>query len=358
MSFSIANDEFPVLSIPDKQFWGENYVLTFFDPSSGVGSLLSMGRWVIQPRLWRNMSYLSLPNDRVLLSKNYGKSADPKIPDSGVFRMEILQPGKKLRYIYDGPIDERTMQDLNTGGYRIGKNDLMQFELEFNSDLPIWDMHSGLASHSNTEKSEANFNSPEGHIEQNGFISGTIRYGAGEVFTIKNAPATRDHSRGVRNFTNYKGHIWTNGMFPSGRSFHCFTMKTQGFDGIAAGRTGVLIDGQIHDGSLSPATEGWLNSPEQLFQPFTLTIDTKDVGELKIKAVRMQDSVPLALTMPADHYWSVPTQSRLKQMTWVNEQKVTWQWGDEIGYGHLERGNSTISATDAAWLRNFSKDYA
>jgi hypothetical protein len=355
MPYSLVDEEFPIATIPSRQYWGENYVLVFFDHAARLGGLLSMGRWVIQPKLWRNMSYLSLPNDRVLLSKNYGKSFDPRIPDSGVFRMEILNPGKRIGYFYDGPVDERTMTDINTGGYRIGRNDLLQFELEFNSDAPIWDMHSGLAAHSNTETPEANFNSPEGHIEQNGHISGSIRYGTGEVFKIQNAPATRDHSRGVRNFTNYKGHIWTNGVFPSGKSFHCFTLRTHGFDGIAAGRCGVLIEGNMYDATLSQTTEGWLESPDQLFKPFTLRIDSKVRGEQEIRATHIQDSVPLALTMPADHYWGVPTQSRLKQITWVNEQKVTWQWGDEIGHGHLERGNSKFNSTDSAWLQVFGK---
>ncbi len=84
-----------------------------------------------------------------------------------------------------------------------------------------------------------------------------------------------------------------------------------------------------------------------------MLLESKTLGNFEVQAVHIQDSVPLALTNPADHYWSVPTQSRHKPMTWVNEQKVTWVWDGETGYGHLERGNSRIASTDAAWLANF-----
>jgi hypothetical protein len=355
MAHSIVNDEYPVESIPDKPLWGENYVVAFYDPGSGLGSLLSIGRWVVQPQVWRNMSYIALPNDRVLLSKNYAKSSNPRTADSGVFRLEILTPGKRIHYVFDGPADERTMTDINTVGYQIGRNDLLQFDLVFESDAPIWDMHAGLRDGDNTENAAANFNSPEGHIEQNGHVSGTIRYAAGETYLLKRAPATRDHSRGVRDLTRYKGHIWCNGIFPSGKSFHLFTMRTHGFDDIAAGRAGAIVDGKLHEVTLSPSTQGWLESANQLFQPFKLSFESAALGAFEVEALELFNSVPLALTLPADHYWSVPTQSRLKNMTWVNEQKVMWRWNGETGYGHLERGNSRFASTDRAWIDNFKR---
>lgn len=357
MSHSLVDKEYPVTEIPDIKNWGENYVVQFYDPENGVGSLLSLGRWVIQPNLWRNMSFLSLPNDRVLVSKNYGPSIDPKIAFSGLFSIEILEPGRKLRYRYDGPADERTMTDLNTVGMQVGKNDLLQFDLVFESDYPVWDMHKDVSrKHGDrTEDRAANYNSPEGHIEQNGYMTGTITYGNGETYLIKNAPATRDHSRGVRDLTRYKSHIWANGIFrESDRSFHMFVMKTHGFDGIAAGRVGVIIDGKIHDVEFEAHSGGWFERAGQLFQPFVFNLKGEKIGSIEIEAHRLINSVPLAMTFPADHYWSVPAQTRLKEMIWVNEQKVHWRWDGEDGYGHLERGNTRISSTDADWLANFT----
>ena len=352
MSKSIVNEEFPVESIPERPLWGENYVLTYYDRGADIGSLLSMGRWVLQPRIWRNMSYISLPNDRVLVSRNYGHSTDPRIADSGVFRLEVLEPGHRLRYVFDGPVEERTQTDLNTSGYRIGRNLPLSFELVFESDQPIWDMHAaGL--HDETENADANFNSPEGHIEQHGRITGTIDYGDGESFRLRDVPATRDHSRGIRNFTRYKGHIWSNGIFPSGRGFHIFTLKTHGFDGVATGRAAAVVDGKLYDIELAPDTGGWLDAPGQLFAPFTMKFRSKTLGNFEVDAIELRSSVPLALTMPADHYWSVPADSRTKNMTWVNEQKIIWRWDGEEGCGHIERGNSRFSSTDAAWLANF-----
>jgi len=205
------------------------------------------------------------------------------------------------------------------------------------------------------KKAAANFNSPEGHIEQNGHVSGTIRYAGGETYVLKGAPATRDHSRGVRDLTRYKGHIWANGIFPSGKSFHLFTMKTHGFDDVAAGRAGAIVDGKLHEITLSRASQGWLESADQLFQPFKLSFESATLGRFEVDALELFNSVPLALTFPADHYWSVPTQSRLKNMTWVNEQKLMWRWNGETGYGHIERGNSRFASTDRAWISNFQR---
>jgi hypothetical protein len=92
-----------------------------------------------------------------------------------------------------------------------------------------------------------------------------------------------------------------------------------------------------------------------LFQPFKLLFESPALGAFDVQAVELFNSVPLALTFPADHYWSVPTQSRLKHMTWVNEQKVMWRWNGETGYGHLERGNSRFDSTDDAWIGNFRR---
>ena len=357
MSKSLVNDEFPLSEIPSTQYWGENYVVAFYDPDTGIGGMLSMGRWVIRSRLWRNMSYIALPNDRVFVSRNMGPGTDPKIPDSGVFRLEIPEPGRRLRYVFDGPMEERTMTDLNTVGLQVGATGLVQFDLEFQSDQPIWDMHADRKHDHTVWNAEANYNSPEGHIEQNGRLTGTIHCGDGEVYSV-NAVATRDHSRGVRNLTRYKSHIWANGMFPSGRSFNIFTLKAHGFDGVATGRSAAIVDGTLHDIELTADSGGWLTQPDRLFAPVTLSFESRTLGRLEISATRLVNSVPLMLLFPADHYWSVPAQSRTKTLTWVNEQKVEWCWDGEVGWGHMERGNSRFAATDQAWLTNFARPAA
>jgi hypothetical protein len=352
MSKSLVHDEFPLIPIPDQKYWGENYVVAFYDPDTGIGGMLSMGRWVIRNRLWRNMSYIALPNDRVLVSRNMGPGTDPKVPDSGVFRLEIPEPGRKLRYVFDGPMEERTMTDLNTVGLQVGATGLVQFDFEFVSDAPIWDMHAGHGDAEKARSAEADFNSPDGHIEQNGRLRGTLTCGDGEIYSI-NAVATRDHSRGVRNMTRYKSHIWANGVFPSGRSFNIFSMKTQGFEGIAAGRSAAVVDGKLHEIKLAADSQGWLNQPDQLFAPVTLSYESDTLGRLEISATKLINSVPLMLLFPADHYWSVPAQARAKNLTWVNEQKVVWRWDGEEGWGHMERGNARFAATDPDWLSNF-----
>ena len=353
MTTSLASEEFPVTAIPDIPLWGENYVVQFVDPATGIGALLSMGRWVLRQTLWRNMSYLQLPGNRILSSRNYGHGPDPRVPDSGVFRLEIVEPGRKLRYIFDGPMDDCPAADLNTGGYASVANRLVRFDLLFESDLPIWDMHAGLDHGDNTWNPEANFNSPDGHIEQNGYISGTIDYGEGSI-VITGAPATRDHSRGIRDFTRYRGHIWANGVFPDGRGFNMFVLKSKGFDGIAAGRAAVMIDGVLHDARLSDASEGWLDRPDQLYDPFRFTIDVAGMGAVAVDAIGIGTPVPLLLTLPADHHWGVPTPRCAPGSTWVNEQKAVWRWDGIEGHGHLERGNAGFSAADPAWIANFA----
>src|SRR5690606_34726260 len=118
------------------------------------------------------------------------------------------------------------------------------------------------------------------------------------------------------------------------RSFHLFTMKTHGYEGIAAGRAAAIVDGKLHEAQLSVDSDGWLNSPGELFKPFVLSFHSPSLGKFEVVAEELRDSVPLALMLPADHYWSVPVDSRVKNATWVNEQKVIWRWDGEEGCGH------------------------
>lgn len=353
MAASLKNDEFPLHPIPQTEYWGENYVVAFHDPVNGIGSMLSMGRWVFMNKLWRNMSYLALPNDRVYLSRNMGLSTDPKVPDSGVFKLEVLEPGRKLRYTFEGPMEERTMTELNTIGLQVGRTVPVRFELTFESDNPMWDQHEELGENDSHWDDRANYNSPDGHIEQNGTVTGKIHLPNNESYNIT-AVATRDHSRGKRDLTPYKQHLWTNGMFPSGRSFNLFTLKAHGFDGIAAGRGCLIVDGKLHDANVHADSGCWLNQPGDLFKPTWLTLDSPTLGKVEIRATKIINSVPLLLMYPgADHYWSVASQSQTRTLTWVNEQKVVWNWDGEEGHGHLERGNSRFSPNDPDWQANF-----
>ena len=354
MAHSLVNIEYPVTEIPQEQFWGENYMVSFYDRENDIGGLFSLGRWVIQPEIWRSCLYLGLPNDRVLVSKNFGKSQDPKVPSSGVFWFNVAEVGKEIRYFYDGPMNDRTFSDLNTIGLQVGKNDLMQFELVFESDKPIWDMHADVEDRSGdqTENKAANFNSPDGHVEQNGTVSGTIRFGD-ETYTLHDAPGTRDHSRGVRNLTNYKGHVWTNGHFPGGRSFNAFGMKTHGFEGVAVQRAAVTVEGTMYDASMTAETTAWLERPGQLFEPSVVVLESPELGRIELGCKKVINSIPMVLYPPADYDFSVPAQVRDKKCVWINEQKVIWRWDGEEGNGHLERGNSAFSTHDPDWLNNF-----
>src|SRR5262249_21989879 len=92
-------DEYPIKAIPDTPRWSENYAAMFFCPASRVAIYCSIGRWLGDPTMWRDLIMVALPDRTVLYSKSFGRGGTPNSAGTGLSRFEVLEPGKKIRLL-------------------------------------------------------------------------------------------------------------------------------------------------------------------------------------------------------------------------------------------------------------------
>jgi hypothetical protein len=319
---SIADDETPMKVMPATPDWCENYAWAGFDPKSGIGHFFSMGRWIEDLNLWRSITHVALPGGRVLTSKNFGYGSE-RGPSSRELTYNVIEPKKRFQLLFDNPVGCFTTREL-LNGYHENKPKKLTFQMDFVSDEPLWDLsgHSGDASDM----------VGVGHIEQQGVVTGWLRYGD-EEFVIHPSITTRDHSRGVRDMSAYKRHCWHNGVFPSGLRFYSFYFETKGSSQVM--RQAVISKhGRHYPATITPCE--WYDR-EQALQPFDIVIES-ELGRMELRGTPLNTMPFSASESPYDAHlgWSenYPFANQL-----MFEQSTIWEWkGKETGYGHSERG--------------------
>src|SRR5262245_42444216 len=96
-------DEFPIAQIPDTLSWSENFAAMFASPSAPIAVYYGVGRWHSDPTLWRENIIISLPDQRLLFRKSYGRGGTRTSAGGSLTRYEILEPGNTVRLTMDGP---------------------------------------------------------------------------------------------------------------------------------------------------------------------------------------------------------------------------------------------------------------
>ena len=71
--FTLApRDEFPIQAPPGVEGWTENYFFQGYDPGNRIGFFHSLGSTHYDPRIWRELVTLYLPDGTLLLAKGFG----------------------------------------------------------------------------------------------------------------------------------------------------------------------------------------------------------------------------------------------------------------------------------------------
>ena len=318
----LIHEDGPSLDVPSTPRWSENFCFCWHDPDTHIGMWFHVGRWVHDPRLWREILTIALPNDRVLVAKSYGDKATAGVAAANFLSVHVIEPGKTFRLKYHGPAWERSRADLVSAGFRDGHPELLDMDLLFEGCEPVWNMsgHGG--------KSEELVSSM--HVEQIGKGSGSLGF-KDHQYSIRNAFVNRDHSRGVRIVAGYKRHAWIQGWFPSGRGFHIYTAEMHGVEGFAMNSACITQAGKMY-----PAKVRSVDCPVTLndvYKPFTIELESK-LGIARIKVVKIHNSWPLSFTAPFDlHLGNLSAMSGLQF-----EESIECEWDHETGYGCSERG--------------------
>jgi hypothetical protein len=323
-----AATELPLVDTPDTPAWSENYCFDGFDRTNDIGFWLHMGRWQRNKNIWREQVLLYLPDGDHLLMRAYGALPHDNGPGGALMRFQCIEPGRKWRLRYSGPARRVTLDDMMAdpqGHITDGPYVAVSFDLIFDAIKPVWDM-GDMAG-----ENWASF-----HYEQHGRISGEITYemrdGAQRSLAMDGG-AYRDHSRGVRDLTNFGGFYWNHCVFPSGRGFsvvHSYKSEDgRRSDGISRA---VIYDGeriiaaQIEN---APVLQGRDLPPPR----YTFKL-TSELGDMVIEG-RPVRTIAQSSDIYNNQFDGIATPDI--GVLFCFEQPTEYHWNGEIGEGWTER---------------------
>ncbi len=302
--------------------WSENYCLAGYDPKSGVDIFLHIGRWRKDIHLWREVVMIALPDGTVLGERAVGSTrATPRGPGGPCLSVEVVEAGRRLDWKFLGTARRVGARRLWENGLAEGREERLDFDLQFDSEWPVWDIgRSGR---------QTEFVG-HGHVEQMARLTGTIRVGR-EVFHFDSI-VNRDHSRGPRDFSLNRRHIWMHGTFDNGISYLCYEAELGG--GSVFSEAAVYDGGKLYDAKLEMALRlPFENSIEQIHEPVPFNIEYEK-GRLAIVANSFPTTLHGQATAPNDNHVGV----RHPVNTSYIEQSANYLLNGTIrGYGHMER---------------------
>lgn len=313
----------PLADLPDIPMWSENYAFMITDSTQGIAGFCLMGRWIHDPTIWRELLMVKLPDGTILHHKSWGKATAADVVSASLARIEILPETDHFRLTFDGPIAATDETRLRTRGVTNQTLRPCRIDILMTSDVPVWDM-SGHASSAEEIAGKM-------HVEQVGSASGTIAIG-GATYELRDAFMQRDHSRGVREVSQFRRHCWAQGRFPErGVTFNCYSMFVFGREGEP------MMNASVSRGDRRYPAEiveiGYLSTRDDVREPYAITL-TSELGEMRFTLVDFVASFPTAFLAPWD--MSAGTYPDEHCVTGL-EEAVVWDWDGARGEGWSER---------------------
>lgn len=323
MSIAPSLDEFPIKVFPSTPQWSENYALMFGDPQSRTAVYYSIGRNLADLTIWRELISVVLPNGRIIFAKNYGRGADENGPGGALTKLDVLEIGRRLRLSFSGPVTVSNDAELNERGYREGPKQHATIDLHFAGRTPVWNMKG--------DSREAGTIAGSMHMEQMGFVDGSIDID-GQSFRLSRAYGVRDHSRGIRDVSQYRMHAWINGVFDDGRAFALYLMQMQ--DSPAIGMSNAVV---FHHDQQYPATvesTDLLDDTDDPAKRHRVVLGSA-LGRMEIRVTEIVTSFPNSMVVPYD---MCPGRLHHQRSAYMLDQLVHLDCEGQHGIGWTERG--------------------
>lgn len=318
-------DETPATEIPDIEWWTENFCFPAYDPVQNVGFWIHLGRWSLDPTIWREQVLLFLPDNTFLIHRAYGAGARLENGVAGAgLELTVPVPGETLNLRYKGAARHTTPEELAELPLREKAATPVEFDFTFQGTGEIWEWGATLGPQTGSKF----------HYEQPGRVTGTLHYGGASV--TFDAFAHRDHSRGYRDVSPMVSSHWGQGHFPSGRSFAICQSRSRK-DGVVA----PLLDEAViwDNGRLIQATATavpYLGSP---FDPLTTSYQL--VIESELDTMEVEATIPVHLLASTDKRFECYDGLNPKLgVRALLEAPTHFTWNGEKGGGWSERGSS------------------
>lgn len=196
--------------------WSENYCSQAYDPATGLGVWLHIGRTNYRPDLWREIAVVYLPDGRFVTVKGYGRAETNDGPGAATMRFRALEPWNRWRKTLDGAGVVLEAATPWQGLVRDGEHVPVAFDLEFEGVHPAWDVGSEMRKQS------------WGHVhyEQVCAVTGTVAW-ADQTVPFAGT-GIRDHTHGPRDYTAINHHCWLHTVFPDGSGFITVDVDVEG----------------------------------------------------------------------------------------------------------------------------------
>lgn len=311
----------PVRDIPN---WSENFCLASFDPQSGVGFWFHLGRWHRELTLWRETVVIMLPDGGVLGHRAYGNGlTSPQGPGGANFAVRIVEPGRRLTYHFLGGVHRVPAAVLREGLLQHGPSQRLKFDLAFESNARIWDLHKVGDTQDFLGK---------GHVEQLGRVKGTIEIGKERI--NYDGMGNRDHSMGARETSTLGSHQWLQGRFDNGMGFLLYHAVVRGKSEPAFSEAVVYDGEQMFEAAVTYPFR--IDNVADATRNFGFTL-TYAGGALQVETTRIVNTAYLSITAPNDIYIGMFPGPSDKPLTLL-EQSTHFQLNGSVqGYGCLER---------------------
>lgn len=204
-------DEVPVSGpLPDTEYWLENYAWHAYDATRHVGFFMHIGRWSLDPTIWRELIMVFLPEGKVVVNRSFGAGDTSRGPSGALLRFTCEQPGKLWRISYAGPARQSELATMLAGALPDFIPDRLVIDVEWAGESPV------LMYPRTNDETWGRW-----HYEQTGSVSGTISLN-GTEYRLEGGFGYRDHSRGPRELSHHGGSSWIHGRFPDGTAFSVF----------------------------------------------------------------------------------------------------------------------------------------
>jgi hypothetical protein len=315
-----AADEVPRSELDSRPLWSENYCSQAYDPSSGVGVWMHLGRTHYDPTLWREAVALYLPGGDHVVIKGYGRGPEDLGPCGATVRFSCDRPWRQWTKTVRGSGVRLPRGQAWDGLLTDGLHIPVEVSLTFEGIQPVWNVGAEMRRQTWGDS----------HYEQICGVHGTLRWGQ-ETLEF-HGHGVRDHTRGPRDYRTINKHCWLSGYFPSGRGFMVVDIDVQGHHMRRAVLTtpDAVEEAEVLD---TP----FLADHTQHSQPYQLTLRDGQREQVTITAEQLH-VMPFGFIGESELVLGYAPDKMSHQ---VYEGMTRFTLDGEVGYGLTERSAPT-----------------